>query len=396
MSPGRAARTPADDAFDAARALHIAGSVKAAAEAYLGVLEIDPDHAPALISANRLESRLKREPTEAPTARGRAMQANLKTVSEAEHLSPAERRYFVGYHANVERMRRSAYMDFPNVVHIETLAVCNAACVFCPYPTMERAGERMSDDLFVKILDDLSAMPADLPVTVCPFKLSDPLLEKRLFKFMDLIWERLPQAHVHLATNGSALTDANIRRVAAVQGSLDIHVSLNEHRADVYEEIMKLPFERTVACLKSVEAAVVAGEFPHPVTVTRVSGEPEQDAAFLEWVRAQFPSLRVAVKAAGNWAGDVGSRTHDHVLPVGCGAWFQLSITATGDVALCCMDSGEVESLGNVKNQNALDIYNGQAHRRYREALSRRDISPCSVCTYPETRPLADQSTVDA
>jgi len=205
---------------------------------------------------------------------------------------------------------------------------------------------------------------------------------------MDAIWRRLPQAHVHLATNGSALTEANISRLAQVSGSMDLHVSLNDHRPEVYEAIMKLPFARTVAGLDALNRRVAEGAFPHAVTVTRVSGDRDDDLAFIAWVQERFSALGVAVKGAGNWAGDVDSRTHDKVLPIACQAWFQMSITATGQVALCCMDSGEVESLGDVATTNVLDIYNSHRHRRYREAQSRRDLSPCSVCTYPETGPV--------
>jgi hypothetical protein len=36
-------------------------------------------------------------------------------------------------------------MDFPTEVTIETQAICNAACTFCTYPTMERKGNKMPD-----------------------------------------------------------------------------------------------------------------------------------------------------------------------------------------------------------------------------------------------------------
>lgn len=390
---GESLVSEADRAYSEAYALHRAGKALEAVEAYRQVLSIEPDHPLALTRLEYLERRLGLPRSQATTELGKRLQANLEALNESTHLSEDERSWFASYHTGVEELRRSPHMEFPRVIHIETLAVCNAACVFCPYPTMERAGEKMDDDVFEKILDDLAVIPADLPITVCPFKLSDPLLEKRLFKFMAQIWDRLPNAHIHLATNGSALNAGNIAKLSAAQGSLDLHVSLNDHRPAMYEASMKLPFDRTVACLDDLNAAVAAGLFRHPVTVTRVSGEPEVDQEFIAWCVVRFPALAVAVKAAGNWAGDVESRTHDRVLPVGCRSWFELSITATGDVALCCMDSGEVESLGNVREQNALSIYNGERHRRYRQAVSRRDLSPCSKCTYPETRPTTVAAT---
>ena len=49
------------------------------------------------------------------------------------------------------KIRRSPYLDYPQEVHIETLALCNAKCSFCPYPTMDRQGDRMPDELIDKI-----------------------------------------------------------------------------------------------------------------------------------------------------------------------------------------------------------------------------------------------------
>lgn len=67
------------------------------------------------------------------------------------------------YQEKVERLRRTPYMDYPAHVHLETVALCPAACNFCPYPTLDRKGERMSDALLDKVLTDLQAIPATLP-----------------------------------------------------------------------------------------------------------------------------------------------------------------------------------------------------------------------------------------
>ena len=70
------------------------------------------------------------------------------------------------------KIRRSPYLDYPQEVHIETLALCNAKCSFCPYPTMDRQGDRMPDELIDKIIDDLKAIPSSLPFNVSPFKVN--------------------------------------------------------------------------------------------------------------------------------------------------------------------------------------------------------------------------------
>src|SRR5262249_47912810 len=81
-----------------------------------------------------------------------------------------------GFSAQVDlaRLRRSPYLDYPQEVHIETLAMCNASCTFCPYPTMERQGDRMSDALIDKIIDDLTKIPQNIRFNIAPFKVNEP------------------------------------------------------------------------------------------------------------------------------------------------------------------------------------------------------------------------------
>ncbi|MDF1615686.1 radical SAM/SPASM domain-containing protein [Desulfurivibrio dismutans] len=311
---------------------------------------------------------------------------NLDEIASANHLTEKEKHHFKNYHAKVEKWRKSHYLLYPQQVHIETQAVCNAKCTFCPHTRMKRTGTRMSDELIAKVIDDLCEIPSSVPFNVCPFKISDPLLDNRLYDIIGMVEEKLPSASVWLATNGAGLTESSILKLAAAKRPLDLTISLNDHRREVYEEEMGIPFERTVTNLRVLYKKMVSGQFPHRVAIGRVSGKREDDHAFIQWVKAQFPAFKVMIKPAGNWAGEVTSRTHSQVLPIGCTSWFQVSITATGDTALCCMDGfGEV-NLGNVKFMSVLDIYNSSTHRKYREgAMTRRDVAPCSRCTHPET-----------
>ncbi|WP_416672055.1 radical SAM/SPASM domain-containing protein [Egbenema bharatensis] len=196
---------------------------------------------------------------------------------------------------------------------------------------------------------------------------------------------KLPSVNIHLVTNGSALTENKIDALASAQRPFNMNVSLNDHRPEIYEKLMSLKFERTIGNIEILHDKLVHGEFPHSVAICRVSGKREDDIEFLDWVSAKFPHFRVIIKPAGNWIGKVDSRTHDSVLPIGCLAWFQFSIMATGDVALCCMDAHGEKTFGNVPTRSVLEIYNSPEHRQYRESKSRANLNLCSKCTYPET-----------
>jgi pyruvate-formate lyase-activating enzyme len=187
------------------------------------------------------------------------------------------------------KIRRSPYLDYPEEVHIETLALCNAKCSFCPYPTMDRQGDRMPDELIDKIIDDLKAIPSSLPFNVSPFKVNEPLLDKRIFSVCEKIGTQLPNAQLRLFTNGSPLTPKMIERIAKIRKLNNLWVSLNETDADAYQALMQLPLERTLRNLDALHNLTQQKTFPHPVVISRVVDGSDRDQAFLDFVKQRYP-----------------------------------------------------------------------------------------------------------
>jgi hypothetical protein len=189
------------------------------------------------------------------------------------------------------------YLDWPYEVSVETFAKCNAACTFCPYPTLERIGTKMPDAMIDGIIEELKAHPFQF--YFAPFKVNEPFLDKRLIPICERVNRELPNAVLRLFTNGSALTDKHIAAVDRLERVEHLWISLNECN------------------------------------------------------------------------------------PKGCARWFELSITATGLVSLCCMDGEGKYAIGDLNRQGLLEVYNSPHWRERREKMqSRLDISPCNLCTY--------------
>lgn len=280
---------------------------------------------------------------------------------------------------------RLGYVDYPALVHLETLAVCNAACNFCPYPTLDRKGTKMPDTLIEKIIDDLTDMPPDRPFQFAPYKVSDPFLEPRLFDIIELAAARLPTMMVSLITNGAALTERKIDQLKNVKSLIYLNVSLNSDNAEEYERVMQIPFARTLSRLDVLHRKMVAGELAFPVRLTRVSSDKQSDVFFRAWVQARYPAFKPVISPRNDWIGEVVTEgAIDQVPDAPCHRWFDLSITATGIVAMCCMDGKAQYPKGDVNHTHALEIYNQPWLRELRTSLvSRRAArSPCSGCTY--------------
>lgn len=278
---------------------------------------------------------------------------------------------------SLQDMQRD-FLDYPIEVSIETMALCNARCTFCPYPTIARKGERMPDELLNRLVDELISW--DREIYFSPFKLNEPLLDKRTLPLCESINARSDKVVLRLFTNGSALTPDKVAGIAKLKRVAQLWVSLNSHIPEEYERVMGLKFERTAKNLDYLHTL----DFPHAVMLSTV-GYPNEDFryyCFERWPR--FESMAIKKDA---WLGFTDAQV-TQVPDTGCSRWFELSVMANGLVSHCCMDSGEDDrwTIGDVNTQSLFGVYNAPRWRERREKLlSRRQLdeqSPCSGCTY--------------
>jgi Radical SAM superfamily/Iron-sulfur cluster-binding domain len=292
-----------------------------------------------------------------------------------------QRKLFDTYQKNLVVLKQSRYMDFPLFVSLETQTVCNARCSFCPYPGLERLGNKMPDELIDKVISDLEAIPEDVQFRFAPFKVSDPFTDARLFGIIETINLRLPNALIDLYSNGASLTATRLESLRHIRNFQYLNISLNEHRKEVYEPLMGLKFEHTLARLTHLHERMIKGELPFSVVVSKVC-DYQYDEEFRAWVTEHFPGFAVHTHRRSDWLGQVDVTGHS-VPDIGCAMWFGLSITSTGLVSYCCMDGTGDHPIGDVSKQHALDVYNTPAFREVREKhMSRIGGSPCGQCTF--------------
>ena len=146
---------------------------------------------------------------------------------------------------------------------------------------------------------------------------------------------------------------------------------------------MKLPLKRTLKALDTVHRMKEAGELPFEIIVSRVCDHTETDRGFETWVGRRYPLFKCSMVGQAGWLGD-----NDHpavsleVPEMGCVRWYEINITSTGLVALCCMDGHAAYPIGDVTKQHVLEVYNNPAYKIMREgSLNRTAYSPCNQCS---------------
>ena len=286
------------------------------------------------------------------------------------------------YEDYVRELRAGPHVDFPQTVSIETLSLCNAACSFCPYPGLERKGQKMPDHLIEKILRELEEIE-DRPAFEVTFtRVNEPFLDNRIFDLAKEIERRLPEAVQFFHSNGTPLTEKNLLRLAELQRIAYLSVSVNDYRPRQYETLMALPFERILARLDLIHRMKLSGSLNFPIFVSRVGDGSAADAEFLEWVRRTYPALSGLVTIRGDWLGAVKVQI-GNTPNVGCRQWFQLHLMSDGREAFCCIDSDGKYGMGDANRQHVIhEIYQHPIRRRLRtEIISRQDVGTCR--TYP-------------
>jgi sulfatase maturation enzyme AslB (radical SAM superfamily) len=292
----------------------------------------------------------------------------------------------------IDRLRQQ-YMHQPHEVSIETLALCNAACTFCPYPTLDRKGAKMPDAVLYDLLTQMEAWTE--PFFISPFKVNEPLLDARLQAVCERIATHIPQARIRLFTNGHPLTERHLDWIAGLpRGRLEhLWISLNSTDPTEYGELMKCSYSMIHDRLHALHARLRRGTFPHPVVVSRVvQGEGtaytpaarllhERDVTFHRDVLKRWPCFHSVLIKRDAWLGYV-TASDPRVPNTACARWFELNITAEGKVVQCCMDGQGEYVYGDVTQCSLSDVYNSLAYRAFRERTSRRGIEPCSQCSY--------------
>jgi MoaA/NifB/PqqE/SkfB family radical SAM enzyme len=276
-------------------------------------------------------------------------------------------------------------------VSIETLALCNAACIFCPYPTLERQGAKLDTGVINRLIEQMQDWRE--PFFVSPFKVNEPLLDARLPHICQAIEHQCPQARLRLFTNGQPLVSRHVEWIADLKRVEHLWISLNSTDPHEYGRLMKCSYHLVAGNLDELHHKVTRGDFTHPVVLSRViqgdstaDTSPQRllsdaDANFHRECLARWPHFHTHLIKRDAWLGYV-SPSDPRVPRRACGRWFELSITAQGKAVLCCMDGQGEYVQGDVATQSLLDIYNNVFLTKCRHASVREGIEPCQSCSY--------------
>ncbi len=258
----------------------------------------------------------------------------------------------------LQYMRKAVYDAVENLygsqslfdhIEVETINRCNGNCSFCPVNSKDDPREKtiMKVELFEKIVNQLAKIGYKGRFTT--FSNNEPLLDERIIDFNRYARKKLPDARMHLFTNGTLLT---IEKFTALMEVLD------ELIIDNYHQDLKL----IKPCREIEEYCRIHPQLKKKVTIV----------------------LRKPKEILTSRGGEAPNRRH--VPDYGkdrCALPFrQMVVRPDGKVSLCCNDALGKYTLGDVDKETLLDIWYGPKFQKVRECLykGRQEWGNCRHC----------------
>jgi len=272
----------------------------------------------------------------------------------------------------------SQKLEYPRLVSIETTNRCNARCNFCPNHSLARNRRLMPDELFQKIIQDCKEFP--LPA-IEPFLQGEPFMDPQILERLAYINNQLPNTALRIYSNGAALTPN--KSDALRELNIDkLYISLNTINKAKYEEVVGLPFERTMNNVRALCASNPKGPVAKVITLRMTLVEdttPEEVDAFKSLCREL--GARPMIVGLFNYKGDIPA-----ALPVPCYPCEhidRLDIMSNGQTTLCCMDQEGEYGWGSVIDRSVLEVFNSEQARLVRQMHrtgERCKLTPCNRC----------------
>ncbi|MGC2064096.1 MAG: radical SAM/SPASM domain-containing protein [Thermodesulfovibrionales bacterium] len=277
---------------------------------------------------------------------------------------------------------------FPESIVLETIAGCNARCVFCAQHELRQGmpNESMQDALFMKIVQECSKYEGLLKRFSFAFD-NEPLLDKNLLEKVLYVKNRCPFVTTNITTNGILLTRDIIEKLYEQEAVDEINISVQSIRRETYEKLTGVKtFEKVMANMEELEAIHkgFAGKKPVIEINTCITPETigEEKYARKYWQGKGFRSNYIALDNRSQKNPEY-SRLVDNAVRYYeyCRRPFHTMVICwDGVVPICCADYQRSCMLGDVSVSSLFDVWNGESMNSARKELLTGQFNRAGLC----------------
>jgi len=304
--------------------------------------------------------------------------------------------YNFRFKRQIVKQQLNALRKVPRILFIEGTNICNAKCIFCAYPQMQRPKEIMPIDDFKRIITQYVAMGGE-HISLTPI-VGDPFLDSHIFERLDYL-NSLPEIKgFYFYTNGILMKPHNSQKLLAYGEKIKIHVSFCGFESETYKSIMGIDVYNVVRqnIESFVEQKLKSGsltEFQIELRCPPSNCKGELWKKFQAWEREGILKNQ-SIDAYDSWAGKVKDEALTKLglepikRPYKRGAcellYLKPIVLADGKVNACACRDVEAELIiGDLKEFTLSEIWAGKGIEELIERQERGDFPDvCKRCTW--------------
>lgn len=298
--------------------------------------------------------------------------------------------------SNIEKdsnMRREPDKP-PLYLDVELTNCCNITCNMCPVGTgcMKRKKGFMKDVVFDRICEDVEKYSIQ---GVRFIRWGEPVLHKNFLMYLDKI--KKTGTKVHFNTNGMLLTDNMIQEIIGLQvESVKFSFQGIDHRT--YGEMRTGgDYEQLFETIQKFYLLRGENTYPYLSVTTSTTYESEEEIEqFKESIKPFCDSVDVGRTKMehvdlermhlslerrqlyeGYMRQEKGIMKRMEICPE---LWDKLSINWDGSVSACCRDYDNTMLIGNIMEEDLLELFHNRQEELYRELLCANRLNALPLC----------------
>lgn len=292
-------------------------------------------------------------------------------------------------------------LDRPLRLLIDPSDICNFRCNFCFQGKRNFRGQKMSQVIFDKIVEQLREFNGPINV-IHMYGLGEPMINERLPQFIETIKKNNLAKEVAITSNGSLLNKKLSKEL--IDAGLDrLSISLNGVDDDDFKRIagVRVNFEKVYQEIQYFYE--MRGKCHLHVKINGEDYTEEKKEKFVQLFKDCTDSINID-HVVNVWPGlevtqTTGNRMYDYNLqdlsnegnklpPVCPLMFYELLVHADGSVSPCAVDyEYKKENLGNIMKESLKEIWEGELLRKIRiNSLKGTNVSykACIECKYTE------------
>lgn len=306
-----------------------------------------------------------------------------------------------------------APLETPFSVQIDICSACNLKCNFCFHSDLnaiKKAGCKfglMSYELFVKIIDDMKASWGKGKIKKLKlFKIGEPLLNPDVSRMIKYAKEAEVAECIEITTNGILLNEKV--SLDLIEAGLDIlNISVNGIDEQQYKETCQynIDYEKFVSniafffhnrkqCRVFVKYSDIGYSEEQKDTFYNYF-EKICDEMYVETISATlWQDTRIGEVITNQHKGTYGQPiTQKEVCPF---LFTTMVINDQGIVHLCCVDWKSEYKLGDLKNENIGDVWQGEVLKKYQMLHLNKKKNCIGICKDCESLSASTIDDIDA